>query len=224
MQSDHTISMEHLDESSPSGGGSIKQKPLDESTHDPNGVVQGMLQAALNTHHQRERVYGWKTTQNVFADAALIASIMLRKKLDAKDITLIFVAMKMARYGNTMELIELFKDDPEVLSSLEKSIYDSAMDGMVYMALSERERQKCVKSTKPTDNITESVYANHAIFPQKTHSGLPVCPFISWMSEHIGTGHHSPEDVGLSKCTHPNCKEDCEGNCTKDNCPLIRLE
>jgi len=120
-----------------------KQKSLDESTHDPKGIVQGMLQTALNTHHQRERVYGWKTTQNVFADAALIATIILRKELNSKDIVLIFAIMKLARLGNTMELLQLFKDDVEETEKLESSIYDSILDGIVYLALTERERQKC---------------------------------------------------------------------------------
>jgi hypothetical protein len=190
----------------------------EESTHDPKGIVNTMLQTALDIHHQRECVYGWITTQNVFEDAAKIASIMLRKQLDSKDITVIFTAMKMARFGNTMELIEHFKNDSKVLPALEKSIYDSALDGMVYMALAERERQKCMVS----DSIQCKVSQVTPLFPKRIKSGLPLCPFISWIPETIDGGEHSPDDVSISRCCHPYNPDSCEGNCQPQNCPMVR--
>jgi hypothetical protein len=119
-----------------------EQTRNDGSNHDPKQIVNKILQTALNIHHERENVYGGKTSQNVFNDCAIICSIILRKDLDSKDIAMIFTVMKLARYGNILELMEHFRDNPEEFAKLEKSIYDSALDGMVYMAITERERDR----------------------------------------------------------------------------------
>lgn len=114
----------------------------DGSNHDSKQTVNRLLQTALDTHQKRENVYGGKTQQNVFEDTAIIANVVLRKDLNSKDIAFIFLAMKLARYGNIMELLEYFQDNLDEVVKLNASADDSILDGIVYLALTERERVK----------------------------------------------------------------------------------
>lgn len=111
-------------------------------SHDPYNVVARLLKTALDTHGQREKMYGGDTSQNVFESTANISNIILRKNLNAFDVAIIFTAMKLARYSNILELIDHFKDNENMLDKLTLTAWDSVLDAMVYMSLSERERGK----------------------------------------------------------------------------------
>ena len=53
---------------------------------------------------------------------------------------------------------------------------------------------------------------------RKTKSGVAICPFYIWTSENYQ--EHSENDVNLAFCSHNKNKEDTEGNCRKEICPL----
>ena len=112
--------------------------------HDPHDVVKRLLQTSLDTHVKRETMYGGASSQNVFRDTASISSIILRKDLNAFDIAVVFTAMKLSRYGNILELMTYYKDceEEEEIQRLVESAWDSVLDAIVYIALSERERGK----------------------------------------------------------------------------------
>ena len=54
---------------------------------------------------------------------------------------------------------------------------------------------------------------------RKTKYGLPICPFIIWKSEEY---EQTEFDVSLVFCYHPDNKNDNEGNCQEEFCPLIQ--
>jgi len=186
--------------------------------NDPNEVVKGMLEDALNTHRARRAVYE-RSSQNVFKDTAMISSIILRKELTAFDITMIFTVMKMARYGNIFELLEIFQDDPMEVDRLTKTIKDSALDGMVYMALTERERQNLVKVTETNHVPSVGVQSMNTQSIPKT-SSAPLCSFFSWKGEERDS--HTVFDISSSCCNHPRNNAMREGNCNQKDCPVIR--
>lgn len=54
---------------------------------------------------------------------------------------------------------------------------------------------------------------------RKTESGIAICPFFMRTSENFP--EHSENDVNLVFCAHKKNKEDAEGNCREEICPLI---
>lgn len=57
---------------------------------------------------------------------------------------------------------------------------------------------------------------------RKTKVGIAMCPFFIWTSEDVF--NHSEHDVSLAFCNHPNNKDECEGNCSDKQCPLLKEE
>ncbi len=56
---------------------------------------------------------------------------------------------------------------------------------------------------------------------RKTKHGLAICPFFIWQSEDTQNNNEDECDISLTLCTHPNNKDNHEGNCNKEGCPLI---
>jgi len=59
---------------------------------------------------------------------------------------------------------------------------------------------------------------------RQTKSGIAICPFFTWTSENIEGEGHSENDVNLVYCVHPANKDNYEGNCREDTCPIIISE
>ena len=57
---------------------------------------------------------------------------------------------------------------------------------------------------------------------RETKNGIAICPYFIWTSENIGGAGHSENDVNLCFCNHPDNKEDVEGNCREELCPVIK--
>jgi len=55
-----------------------------------------------------------------------------------------------------------------------------------------------------------------------TKSGITICPFFIWQSENIENEGHTENDVNLTFCNHSDNKNECEGNCQKKFCPLLK--
>jgi len=55
---------------------------------------------------------------------------------------------------------------------------------------------------------------------RKTKSGITICPFFIWQSENIEGEGHAEDDVNLVFCNHPENKDEYEGNCQENLCPL----
>jgi len=53
---------------------------------------------------------------------------------------------------------------------------------------------------------------------QKTKHGMAICPFFTWQSD----DNTNECDIVLTFCIHPDNKDNCEGNCSKERCPLIK--
>lgn len=121
------------------------KSPKQPSKHDPKGVVNTLLGEALETHKEREAAYGGMSDMNVFQATADISNIVLGRDLNAMEIAFIFVAMKLGRFGNLLQIVQTMKaqsDDATSIKKMQDIIWDSVQDGMVYMALTERERQR----------------------------------------------------------------------------------
>ena len=59
---------------------------------------------------------------------------------------------------------------------------------------------------------------------RKTKSGVAICPFYIWTSENIEGEGHTENDVSLVFCGHAKNKEDTEGNCREEICPLLEKQ
>ena len=58
-----------------------------------------------------------------------------------------------------------------------------------------------------------------------TKHGIAICPYFTWQSENVeGGGWQAENDVNLTFCNHPDNSNDCEGNCTVEFCPLIKIK
>lgn len=55
---------------------------------------------------------------------------------------------------------------------------------------------------------------------RKTKAGITICPFFIWTSEDIY--NHNENDVNLAFCNHKDNKNECEGNCSEEHCPLLK--
>lgn len=68
-----------------------------------------------------------------FADAAVIASILCRKKFTRADVAAMLLGIKLARYGRLTGKHLKPKNEP---------LHDTVVDAVNYVILMERERQK----------------------------------------------------------------------------------
>jgi len=57
---------------------------------------------------------------------------------------------------------------------------------------------------------------------RKTKNGIPICPYFIWTSENIERLGQQENDVNLTFCSHFDNKNNCEGNCQEELCPLIK--
>lgn len=105
--------------------------------NDPKNIVTNLLEECLKVHKDREKSYD--TGNNVFQMSADIFNVVFgvgegKIHLTAEHIAFVMVAMKLARYGNCrLEVLQ----DPKQLAV----IWDTIKDTMVYVGLTERERQ-----------------------------------------------------------------------------------
>jgi len=52
---------------------------------------------------------------------------------------------------------------------------------------------------------------------RETKAGFPICPYFIWQSE-----YGSDDSISISFCNHPKNPDECEGNCRKELCPLLK--
>jgi hypothetical protein len=83
---------------------------------------------------ERKNQYGG----NVFNATAKIASALGLKEYDSRDVHIIFLAMKLARYRFQLQVAE---DEDDFLEPDEETLCDSAEDAIVYLALMESQRR-----------------------------------------------------------------------------------
>ena len=56
---------------------------------------------------------------------------------------------------------------------------------------------------------------------RETKTGLPICPYFLWQSE-SHREDDSDESISICFCNHPENPSECEGNCEKEICPLLK--
>lgn len=129
--------------------------------NDPKGLVTKILQECLDTHKEREKSYD--KGGNVFDITAAIANLVLNRGFSAEEVAFIFVAMKLARYSSLRDEI---LEDPSQLPV----IWDTVKDTMVYMGLTERERQREHPIDEDSVRIEKHENYDHDADQQETSS------------------------------------------------------
>lgn len=122
-----------------------KKKKMPSSTVERfEKTTDEILQDCVDLRAGRKKQYGG----SVFNSTAKIASAIGAKSYDSKDVHIIFLAMKLARYKFQLSLCDEEDDDETEDFFDEEVTCDSVEDAIVYMALMESQRRTCIGSHK----------------------------------------------------------------------------